>query len=85
MGMGPNSSCTKWPDKIFPMVNFVFFPTMVTLVWGGGGLLRCTAILILPCPRRPQADVQCIKITGLGFQAQGTKRLAYGAAALGIW
>ena len=26
----------KWPDKIFPMVNFVL-ATMVTLVWGGGG------------------------------------------------
>ena len=25
----------KWPDQIFPIVNFGF-PTMVTLVWGGG-------------------------------------------------
>ena len=23
----------KWPKKIFPIVNFVFFPTMVSLVW----------------------------------------------------
>ena len=30
----------KGPDKIFPIVNFVFFPTMVTLVWGGGGKQR---------------------------------------------
>ena len=25
----------KWPDKIFPIVNF-FFPTLVTLIWSGG-------------------------------------------------
>ena len=28
----------KWPDQIFPIVKFRFFPTMVTLVWGGGGV-----------------------------------------------
>ena len=27
----------KWPDKIFPMVNFVF-PHLGTLVWGRGGI-----------------------------------------------
>ena len=26
----------KWPDQIFPMANFVFSPTVVTLVWTGG-------------------------------------------------
>ena len=26
----------KWPDQIFPVVNFVF-PAMVPLVWGGRG------------------------------------------------
>ena len=47
----------KWPDQIFPIVNFVF-PTMVTLVWGGGeGVLRegspphwFLIILKKPCP-----------------------------------
>ena len=31
----------KWPNKIFPTVNFVF-PTVLTLVWrwGGGGLVE---------------------------------------------
>ena len=28
----------KWPDMISPAVNFVF-PSMVTLVWGGGGVV----------------------------------------------
>ena len=52
-GWAPRNVYTKkWPDQIFPMVNFVFshcghFGT------GGGGvpplLLGCTAILIFPC------------------------------------
>ena len=47
----------KWPDQIFPMVNFVFSHDGHFGLEGGGGsrggypplLLRCTAILILPC------------------------------------
>ena len=37
----------KWPDQIFPIANFVF-PTMVTLVCGGGGgvLLWLSAVLM---------------------------------------
>ena len=34
----------KWSDQIVPVVNFVFFPTMVTLVWGGGLLRRLSAV-----------------------------------------
>ena len=30
----PKDCVSKWPDQMFPIVNFVF-PTMVTLVWGG--------------------------------------------------
>ena len=41
----------KWPDKIFPFVNFaVSHDGHFGLEGGGGGLLlRCRAILILPC------------------------------------
>ena len=56
--MGPKSLCAKNGPE-----NFRFFPTTVTLVWGGGGvqgggtplLLRCTAILTLPLvnPQQP--------------------------------
>ena len=62
-GGGPGSETqkfvyTKWPDKIFPMVNFVFSHDDHFGLGGGGGqggrvtpplLLRCTAIRI-PCP-----------------------------------
>ena len=53
--MGPKSVCTKnGPTRVSPLQT-ALLPTMVTLVWGGGGvrggyppLLRwCTAILIL--------------------------------------
>ena len=26
----------KWPDEIFPIANFIFPPTMVPSLWGGG-------------------------------------------------
>ena len=53
----------EWPDTISPTVNFVL-PRDGPFGLGGGGvqgapppllLLRCTAILILPCPRRCEA------------------------------
>ena len=37
-GLGPKSLCTKMARQDFPNGKFiVFLPTMVTLVWGGGG------------------------------------------------
>ena len=43
----------KWPNRIFPIVNFVFSHDGHFGLGGRGPppLLRCTAILILPCPR----------------------------------
>ena len=49
--LGPKSLCTKkWPDQIFPTVNFVFSHE-VHFGPGGGTplLLQCMAILILAC------------------------------------
>ena len=56
-GRGPKSLCIKKGLTTFSQISF--FPTMVTLVWRGGGggrgwglppplVLQCTAILILP-------------------------------------
>ena len=53
--LGPKSLCTKNGLTRFSLLKMSFFPTMVTLVWGGGPgglptplLLLCTAILTLP-------------------------------------
>ena len=50
----------KWPDQTFPMANLLFFPRWSLWsggrgggVQGGGGLLRCTAILLLLCRAGP--------------------------------
>ena len=43
----------KWPNRIFPIVNFVF-PTMV--IWGGGGggqLVRCGTATFAPAAPAP--------------------------------
>ena len=38
-GVTQKSVYQKWPDQIFPIV-ILFFPTMVTLVLGGGGRVQ---------------------------------------------
>ena len=58
-GFGPKTWCTKNGLTRFSLLQISFFPTMVTLVWGGGeGVLGegppppwFLIILKKPCPR----------------------------------
>ena len=58
----------KWPYKIFSVVNFVF-PTMVTLVRGGGGGAghplpmvyghSNPSLVVGPCTQADEGSAQC--------------------------
>ena len=57
-GLGPKKFVyQKWPDKILPMVNFVFSHDR-HFGLGGALLLRCRATLILPCGGGGSAGVR---------------------------
>ena len=72
--MTQKSVCQKWPDQIFPMVNFVFSHDAHFGLWGGGGRLQC-------CPPRTKnkGPVGFTKGSALGAGRAATKGLVSGA------
>ena len=65
-GVGPKSVCTKkWLNKTYPILNFFASRDDHHFGWGGGGLLRLSAVLIHLCPVGSGGGGGCIEAGGV--------------------